>query len=186
MKVNYKIRIVETEEDKFRAYELRKKVFGEELNDSRFIVDGKYFIDPYDKKEALVIIAENELGEVIGTFRNYPRLAGEYIYDYLYFSNKLIDFTKKPREFLLQNSIIFSRGCVDKKYRQQGLYGEMIDTLITYALPNQVAIVCIETWNNHSLSPFLKRGFTIYQTGETRPDYEYNWVVIPNRHLKLL
>jgi hypothetical protein len=177
MEVRYKISIAETEEDKSRAYELRKRVFGDELNDCRFIVEGKYFIDPYDKKEAIILIAENEFGEIIGTFRNYPRSAGEYIYDYLYFSDKLIDHTKMSKEFLLQNSIILSRGCVEKMYRQHGLYGEMIDALIAYTLPSQVAIACIETWNIHSLSPFLKRGFTIYQTGETRPGYEYNWVV---------
>lgn len=178
MNFQYNVREVISDEEKLRAYEIRKAIFGDELKDSRFIVDNKYFIDPWDNPETTIVVAEeNESKKLIGTFRTFHRRTGEYIYDDLYFSNNLIDFIRQPKELVIASSFILSRGCVLQEYRRNGVYSSMADKLISLLPKGSIAIVCIETWNEHSLSPFLKRGFQIYQTGETRPGYAYNWIV---------
>lgn len=178
MDFHYNVREVLSDEEKLKAYEIRKAIFGDELKDSRFIVNNKYFIDPWDNSETTIVVAEEiESQKLIGTFRTFHRRTGEYIYDDLYFSNKLTDFVGQPKELVIASSVILSRGCVLPEYRRHGVYSNMADKLISLLPQSSIAIVCIETWNEHSLSPFLKRGFQIYQTGETRPGYAYNWIV---------
>lgn len=180
MNFQFDIREVVSDEEKMKAFEIRKAVFGDELKDSRFIVDNKYFIDPWDNPEATIVITEEkESKKLIGTFRAYYRKTGEYIYDDLYFSERLLEIVGKPKEVVMKSAVILSRGCVLKEYRTNGIYSSMIDKLMSLLPEGSIVIVCIETWNNQSLSPFLKRGFQIYQTGETRPGYEYNWIVKP-------
>lgn len=80
---------------------LRKEVCGDELDYHRFIVEGKYFIDPWDKKETKLLIAINEADEAVDAFQSYPRCAGPYIYDELYFSQKLINALNLPINFVI-------------------------------------------------------------------------------------
>ena len=108
MNFQFDIREIVSNEEKMKAFEIRKIVFGDEMNDNRFIVDDKYFIDPWDNSEATIVITETkESKRIIGTFRAYYRKTGEYIYDDLYFSKKLLEIVRLPKEIVLSQPLSY-------------------------------------------------------------------------------
>jgi len=141
--------VANTESDRIVVYQLRYKVFTEEFNDHRYALPKiKEYKDKFDHENALIIYAKTRTN-VIGTLRGIFRHNGGF-YDEEHGLLELANLLQQPLEWIIENTIFFTRGAIHPEYRGANIFHHLNRKLENHAIEKNMKVIIVTVAPNNT------------------------------------
>jgi GNAT superfamily N-acetyltransferase len=165
------VRVAATDEERAQAYRVRYDVFCTEHGDNRYADhESRMFTDENDKKRTDLLIACDEMDQVIGTSRVTVHRECTFIKENLYAFDRLAMLMNCPVPQILNAVALFDRVAVLPQWRGKAVMAQLARAMERIAVDSacRVAVAVTLVANTHSQNCLRLLGWTQYQTQEEK------------------